>query len=329
MKYLVTGCCGFIGSHLTEKLVKNKKNKVIGIDNLSSGNIKNIKGFINRKNFKFFKTDLNNKNLKNKLNKVDCVLHLAALSDIIPSVSDPKTYFKSNVEATLNLLEIMKTNSIKKIIYAASSSCYGLPKKYPTNETARIDTRYPYAFTKYIAEKTIMHWSEVYNLNAVSLRLFNVYGPRVRTVGHYGAVFGVFLAQLANDYPVTIVGDGKQKRDFTYVSDVVNAFILASKKKNIKNEIINIGCGKPISINNLVKIMNPNRIKYLPKRPGEPNMTFASIKKAKKILGWKPRVSFERGLSVMLDDLKSWKKAPLWTTSKIKIATKEWFKFVR
>ena len=255
MKYLVTGCCGFIGSHLTEKLVKNKKNKVIGIDNLSSGNIKNIKGFINRKNFKFLKTDLNNKNLK-KLNKVDCVLHLAALSDIIPSVSDPKTYFKSNVEATLNLLEIMKTNSIKKIIYAASSSCYGLPKKYPTNETARIDTRYPYAFTKYIAEKTIMHWSEVYNLNAVSLRLFNVYGPRVRTVGHYGAVFGVFLAQLANDYPVTIVGDGKQKRDFTYVSDVVNAFILASKKKNIKNEIINIGCGKPISINNLVKIMN-------------------------------------------------------------------------
>ena len=108
MKYLVTGCCGFIGSHLTEKLVKNKKNKVIGIDNLSSGNIKNIKGFINRKNFKFLKTDLNNKNLKKKLNKVDCVLHLAALSDIIPSVSDPKTYFKSNVEATLNLLEIMK-----------------------------------------------------------------------------------------------------------------------------------------------------------------------------------------------------------------------------
>ena len=328
MKYLVTGCCGFIGSHLTEKLVKNKKNKVIGIDNLSSGNIKNIKGFINRKNFKFLKTDLNNKNLKKKLNKVDCVLHLAALSDIIPSVSDPKTYFKSNVEATLNLLEIMKTNSIKKIIYAASSSCYGIPKKYPTNETARIDTRYPYAFTKYIAEKTIMHWSEVYNLNAVSLRLFNVYGPRVRTVGHYGAVFGVFLAQLANDYQLQLLEMGN-KRDFTYVSDVVNAFILASKKKNIKNEIINIGSGKPISINNLVKIMNPNKIKYLPKRPGEPNMTFASIKKAKKILGWKPRVSFERGLSVMLDDLKSWKKAPLWTTSKIKIATKEWFKFVR
>ncbi len=329
MKYLVTGCCGFIGSHLTEKLLKNKNNNVIGVDNLSSGNIKNIKGFINKKNFKFLKRDLNDKNLKKKLKKIDCVFHLAALSDIIPSVSDPKTYFKSNVQATLNLLEIMKKNSIKKIVYAASSSCYGLPKNYPTSESADIDTRYPYAFTKYIAEKTIIHWSEVYNLNAVSLRLFNVYGPRVRTVGHYGAVFGVFLAQLANNYPITIVGNGKQKRDFTFVSDVVDAFILASKKKIIKKEIINIGCGKPISINNLVKIMNPNKIKYIPKRPGEPNMTYASIKKAKKILGWKPKVSFKQGLDIMLKDLKSWKKAPLWTTSKIKVATKEWFKFVR
>lgn len=329
MKYLVTGCCGFIGSHLTEKLLKNKKNYVIGIDNLSSGNIKNIKVFQKKKNFKFIKKDLNNKNLIKKLNKIDCVFHLAALSDIIPSVSDPKTYYKSNVEATLNLLEIMRTNTIKKIIYAASSSCYGLPKVYPTNENALIDTRYPYAFTKYIAEKTIMHWAEVYNLNAVSLRLFNVYGPRVRTIGHYGAVFGVFLAQLANNYPITIVGNGKQKRDFTYVSDVVNAFILASKKKINKNEIINVGCGKPISINNLVKLIRPNKIKYIPKRPGEPDMTFASVKKANKILGWKPKISFKKGLNLMLKDLKTWKKAPLWTTAKIKIATKEWFKFVR
>tara|TARA_B100000989_G_scaffold298943_1_gene291244 strand:+ start:2750 stop:3739 length:990 start_codon:yes stop_codon:yes gene_type:complete len=329
MKYLVTGCCGFIGSHLTEKLLKNKKNYVIGIDNLSSGNIKNIKVFKKKKNFKFIKKDLNNKNLIKKLNKIDCVFHLAALSDIIPSVSDPKTYYKSNVEATLNLLEIMRTNTIKKIIYAASSSCYGLPKVYPTSENALIDTRYPYAFTKYIAEKTIMHWAEVYNLNAVSLRLFNVYGPRVRTVGHYGAVFGVFLAQLANNYPITIVGNGKQKRDFTYVSDVVNAFLLASKKKINKNEIINVGCGKPISINNLVKLIRPNKIKYIPKRPGEPDMTFASVKKANKILGWKPKISFKKGLNLMLKDLKTWKKAPLWTTAKIKIATKEWFKFVR
>jgi len=329
MKYLVTGCCGFIGSHLTEKLLKNKNNQVIGVDNLSSGTIKNIAGFIKNKNFKFLKEDLNNKNLINKLKNIDCVFHLAALSDIIPSVSDPKTYFKSNVEATLNLLEIMKINFIPKIIYAASSSCYGLPKKYPTDENANIDTRYPYAFTKYIAEKTIIHWSEVYNLKAISLRLFNVYGSRVRTVGHYGAVFGVFLAQLANNYPITIVGNGRQKRDFTFVSDVVEAFILSSKKKVKKNEIINIGCGKPISINNLVKILKPNKIRYIPKRPGEPEMTFASIKKAKKILGWGPKVSFQEGIKFMVQDLKNWKKAPLWTSKKIRVATKEWFRFIR
>ena len=223
----------------------------------------------------------------------------------------------------------MKAKSIKKIIYAASSSCYGLPKKYPTDEHSEIDTRYPYSYTKYIAEKTIIHWSSVYNLKAISLRLFNVYGPRVRTVGHYGAVFGVFLAQLANNFPITIVGDGKQKRDFTFVSDVVDAFILSSRKKIEKTEIINIGCGKPISINNLVKILKPKRIKYIPKRPGEPDMTFASIKKAKKILKWAPKISFQEGLNIMLEDLKTWKKAPLWTSKKIQVATKEWFKFIK
>ncbi len=329
MKYLVTGCCGFIGSHLTERLLQNKKNFVIGIDNLSSGNLNNIKNFANKKNFKFIKIDLNNKILINKISKVDCVFHLAALSDIIPSVSDPTTYFKSNVEATVKLLEIMKAKSIKKIVYAASSSCYGLPKKYPTDENCEIDTRYPYSYTKYIAEKTIIHWSNVYNLKSISLRLFNVYGPRVRTVGHYGAVFGVFLAQLANNFPITIVGNGKQKRDFTFVSDVVDAFILSSRKKVKNTEIINIGCGKPISINNLVKILKPNKIKYIPKRPGEPDMTFASIKKAKKILKWTPKISFQEGLNIMLEDLKTWKKAPLWTSKKIKVATKEWFKFIR
>ena len=329
MKYIVTGCCGFIGSHLTEKLLQNEKNYVIGIDNLSSGNLGNIKNFIKKKNFKFIKIDLNNKTLINKISKVDCVFHLAALSDIIPSVSDPVTYFKSNVEATVNLLEIMKAKSIKKIIYAASSSCYGLPKKYPTDEHCEIDTRYPYSYTKYIAEKTIIHWSSVYNLKAISLRLFNVYGPRVRTVGHYGAVFGVFLSQLANNFPITIVGNGKQKRDFTFVSDVVDAFILSSRKKVKNTEVINIGCGKPISINNLVKILKPNKIKYIPKRPGEPDMTYASIKKAKKILKWTPKISFQEGLNIMLEDLKTWKKAPLWTSKKIKVATKEWFKFIK
>lgn len=329
MKYLVTGCCGFIGSHLTEKLLKNRNNKVIGIDNLSSGNMQNIKSFIKNKNFKLLKKDLNHKDLHKNIKKIDCVFHLAALSDIIPSVSEPKKYFRSNVQATLNLLEAMKKNSINKIIYAASSSCYGLPSKYPTNENSKIDTRYPYSFTKYIGEQTILHWSKVYNIRAISLRLFNVYGPRVRTIGHYGAVFGVFLAQKANDYPLTIVGSGKQKRDFTFVSDVVNAFIMSAKLKLKKNYVMNIGCGNPISILDLAKLLKPKSIKFLPKRPGEPEMTYASIHKAKKILKWKPKVSFKKGLNIMLQDIVSWKKAPLWTPEKIKFATKDWFKYIK
>lgn len=328
MHYLVTGGCGFIGSHLCERLLQ-KKNKVTVIDNLSSGNLNNISKIRNHKNLIFIKKNLQDKDIIKYFKKIDCVMHLAALSDIIPSVSDPNVYFQSNVDATINLLEIMREKKIKKIIYAASSSCYGLPKKYPTTENSEIDTRYPYSFTKYIAEQSILHWSKIYNIEAVSLRLFNVYGPRVRTVGHYGAVFGVFLAQLANGYPITIVGNGSQKRDFTYVTDVVNAFELASITKLTFPCIYNIGCGKPISIKKLVSILNPKVIKYLPKRPGEPKMTYASIYKAKKYLKWRPQVSFKEGLGTMTNELSNWKNAPLWTVSKIKKATKEWFKFVK
>lgn len=329
MHYLITGGCGFIGSHLCEELLSNKKNKVTIIDNLSSGNLNNIKNIINHPNLIFIKQNLEEKKIIKYFNNIDCVMHLAALSDIIPSVTHPDQYFKSNVQATINLLEIMREKKIKKIIYAASSSCYGIPQKFPTNENSNIDTRYPYSFTKYIAEQSILHWSKVYNIKAVSLRLFNVYGPRVRTVGHYGAVFGVFLAQLANNYPLTIVGNGNQKRDFTYVTDVVKAFLLAARSNFVNYQIFNIGCGKPISIKKLVKILNPKKIKYLAKRPGEPRMTFACIKRAKKKLKWSPKISFEQGLMMMLKELKNWKKAPLWTEKKILVATKEWFKFIK
>jgi UDP-glucose 4-epimerase len=324
-KILITGGAGFIGSHLVEKLVKN--NKLIVIDDLSTGNIKNLKKVLKKKNLKFVKKDLNNKNLGKFFKDVDLVYHLAAQSDIIPSVKNPKKYFESNVSATVNLLECCKKYNVKRIVYAASSSCYGIPNKYPTNENEKIDTRYPYSFTKYLAEQTLLHWGQVYNINIKSLRLFNVFGPRVRTIGHYGAMFGVFLAQKANGFPLTIVGDGKQMRDFTFVSDVVDAFILAGNTKTQK-QIFNIGTGKPVSINHVASLISQKKV-FIPKRPGEPDRTHANITLAKKFLKFFPKVKFEDGLNIMLESLNSWKKAPLWTKKSIKLSTKDWFKYIK
>ena len=207
-------------------------------------------------------------------------MHLAALSDIVPSINDPKNYINTNIIGTMNVLEAMRFHDVKKIVYSASSSCYGIPKKYPTKENNKIDTRYPYSFSKNIAEQLIQHWSKVYNLNFISLRLFNVYGTRSRTHGAYGAALGVFLRQKIANQPFTVVGNGNQKRDFIYVSDVCEAFYKAIKSKK-KNFILNIGSGKPQSVNTLLKIIGGKKV-FIPKRPGEPNITHANIKKAKK-----------------------------------------------
>ena len=325
MKYIVTGGAGFIGSHLVEELHKNKKNKIVVIDNLSNGRIKNISKF---KRVKFIKSDIaKNRKWEKYLKDADCVFHLAALSDIIPSIENPREYFNSNVVGTLNLVEVCRKYKIKKLIYSASSSSYGIPKKFPTNESEKISPMYPYALTKFLGEQVCLHWGRIYNINVISLRLFNVYGTRSRTNGNYGAMFGTFLSQKINNKPYTIVGDGKQSRDFTYVSDVVNAFLLASKSK-IKNEIFNVGSGKHVKVKEIVKILKGSVIR-IPKRPGEPDITFANISKIKKHLKWKPKINIKDGISYLLKDLKYWKKAPLWTPVKIKKATKSWFRYLK
>ncbi len=324
---LVTGGAGFIGSHLVEKLIQNK-HSVIVIDNLKTGRKQNLNNVIENKKFKFVKYDITDKKKLNKyFRKIDIVFHLAALAEIVPSIENPDEYFETNVAGTLNVLEASKKNNVKKIIYAASSSCYGLPKKFPTSEKENIDCRYPYALTKHLGEQMILHWSKVFKLNAISLRLFNVYGPRSRTSGTYGAVFGVFLAQKFAKKPFTVVGDGKQKRDFTYVSDVVDCFI-KSGFSNVSDQIFNVGTGKAKSINSLVKLLK-GEVVYIPKRPGEPDITQANIKKIKSFLGWAPKVSFENGVKKVLAEKAQWKNAPLWNQVKIKNATKLWFKYLK
>jgi len=323
---IVTGGCGFIGSHLVEKLLSDD-NKVVIIDDLSTGHIQNIKHLIKNKNLKLINKSILDPSIKKYFKKVEIVYHLAGQSDIVPSIENPTLYYDVNSTGTLKILNYVRDNRVKTYVYAASSSCYGVPKKYPTSEIAEINPRYPYALTKYFGEKLSLHWSKLYDFNCVSLRLFNVFGPRVRTTGHYGAVFGVFLSQLANKKPLTVVGDGEQKRDFTFVDDVVDAFVLAGKSK--KSGVFNVGTSKPITINKVVKILKVKKIISLPTRPGEPFQTNADIRKIKKELKWFPKVKFEDGLKIMLKDIKKWKKAPLWNKHKIDLATKKWFKHVK
>jgi UDP-glucose 4-epimerase len=325
MKVIITGGAGFIGSHLAEYLI-DKKYKVVIVDNLSTGRLTNINSFI--KKIKFIKSDISKhgkwmKNFKN----AKIVFHLAALADIVPSIQNPKKYLDSNVVGTENVASTCIKYRVKKIIYSASSSCYGIPKNYPTSESENIKPKYPYALTKNLGEQVLMHYAQIYDLNVTSLRLFNVYGTRSRTSGTYGAMFGVFLAQKLKKKPLTVVGNGKQKRDFTYISDVIEAFYKAIRvKKNF--QIFNVGSGKPISVNEVVKLLGCKSIK-IPKRPGEPDITFANINKIKKELHWKPKINIQQGIKNILNDIKYWSKAPVWTPNKIKKATKDWFKYLK
>ena len=324
--FLVTGGCGFIGSHLVEELLKNKNNQVIVLDNLITGRLTNIN--IKNKNLRFYNFDISKKKNFNRFFKnIHTVFHLAALADIVPSINDPLLYYSTNVTGTINVLNACKVNNVKKVVYSASASCYGVPKSFPTSETSEISLNYPYALTKKIGEDIVLHWAKVYKINCTSLRLFNVYGPRSRTSGAYGAVFGVFLAQKINNKPLTIVGSGNQTRDFIYVKDVARAFISASNfKKN--GEIFNIGSGKQTTVNFIANSISENHI-YIPKRPGEPDRSQANIKKAIKLLKWKPIMNINEGIKILLKNIEYWRKAPVWNPQSIKKATKIWFKYLK
>tara|TARA_X000000950_G_scaffold283317_1_gene383883 strand:- start:250 stop:1230 length:981 start_codon:yes stop_codon:yes gene_type:complete len=324
MKAIVTGGAGFIGSHLVELLV-NKKFSVTVIDNFATGRIQNLKNSL--KKVKLVNASVvDYKKIEKNFKNCDYVFHLAGLADIVPSIEKPQNYFEANVKGTLNVLMASKKYNIKKVVYAASASCYGIVKKFPTSEKNKISTEYPYALSKYLGEELLAHWSKAYKLPAISLRLFNVYGIRSRTTGAYGAMFGVFLAQVINNKPLTIVGNGKQTRDFTYVTDVARAFYMAAKS-NIIFDIFNVGTGIPTSVNYIANKLGGKKI-HIPKRPGEPDRSQANIKKIKKILKWKPLISIDKGIYIMLKNINDWKKAPVWTPQAIKTKTKVWFDFL-
>jgi len=327
IKSVVTGGAGFIGSNLVDRLVKDG-HFVTVIDNLSTGRFSNISHHT-RKNIKFINLDISkSKNLRKIIKGNSYVYHLAGLADIVPSIENPRAYFNTNVNGTFNILNACKDLKIKKFIYAASASCYGIPKKYPTNENSKIDPKYPYALTKFLGEKMVMHWAKIYNMPNLSFRFFNAYGLRSRTTGAYGAVFGVFLAQRRANKPLTIVGNGKQTRDFIHVNDLVNAIVLASKKKNLRGQIFNLGSGIETSVNKIAKIIGGKKT-YVPKRPGEPDRSQADIRKIKKELNWKPKISINSGVNELLRNIQRWSDAPVWTPKSIKKETKTWFKLLK
>lgn len=326
MKVLVTGGAGFIGSHLTELLLR-QEHQVAVLDNLSTGRLENLAHLKGSAGLSFHQVEVADFDAIWPLfNGVEWVFHLAGLADIVPSIQRPLEYHRANADGTVAVVEAARLAGVKRFVYAASSSCYGIPDVFPTPEMAEVRPKYPYALTKALGEQIVLHWGQVYKLPAVSLRLFNVYGPRSRTGGTYGAVFGVFLAQKLNGKPFTVVRDGTQTRDFTYVTDVAKAF-LAAAESDVSGDVFNVGSGGTYSVNRLVELLGGPFV-YIPKRPGEPDRTFADTSKIQKRLGWKPTVSFEEGVSLLLHSIEDWRSAPVWTPESIAGATKEWFEFL-
>lgn len=320
---VVTGGAGFIGSHMVDLLVARGYSVVV-IDNLVTGRAENLAQHRREPRVEFHEIDMCTVAEDSRLFEgADHVFHFGGIGDIVPSIERPLEYMRANVNGTLAVLEASRHAGVRKLVYAASSSCYGMATELPTTEQAPIRPEYPYALSKYLGESAALHWGQVYRLPVISIRMFNVYGPRVRTTGAYGAVFGVFLAQKLHGKPFTVVGDGSQRRDFVYVTDVARAYLMAAESAET-GQVFNLGAGDPQTINRLIELMGGDVV-HVPKRPGEPDCTWADVGRIQRALGWKPEVSFPEGVAAMLGQIEEWRAAPLWTPEKIEAATRTWF----
>ena len=322
---VVTGGAGFIGSHMVDLLLE-RGFEVRVVDNLVGGRKSNLDHHKSNAKLACYWEDIRRLPSASPIfEDVDYVFHFAGIGDIVPSIEAPSEYMEVNVQGTVRVLECARHARVRKFVYAASSSCYGLAST-PTREDHPINPQYPYALSKYQGEQAVLHWHKVYKVPVNSICIFNAYGTRVRTTGVYGAVFGVFLKQKLAGKPFTVVGDGSQSRDFIYASDVAAAF-LAAAESNISGERFNVGAGNPQTINHLVGLLG-GEIVYVPKRPGEPDCTFADISKIRKVLNWQPKVKFDDGVARMLTEIEHWRDAPLWDQASIAKATRQWFEYL-
>lgn len=322
---VVTGGAGFIGSHMVDLLL-DRGFAVRVIDDFSGGHESNLAHLGQNPDLSVRRADIRSLEPGDSaFEGAKYVFHFAGIGDIVPSIERPLDYLDINAQGTVRVLECARAAKVEKLVYAASSSCYGLAAT-PTREDHPIAPQYPYALSKYQGEQSVFHWGQVYGLPVNAVCIFNAYGTRVRTTGAYGAVFGVFFRQKLAGKPYTVVGDGTQLRDFIYVTDVATAF-LAAADTNVCGERFNIGAGKPQSINRLVELIGGDVV-YIPKRPGEPDCTFADIGKASSVLGWAPAVPFEEGVARMMREISHWRNAPLWDPDSIAVATKTWFAYL-
>ena len=291
MRILVTGGAGFIGSHLVDRLIK-ENHKVIVIDNLTTGKEENI-----NPQAEFYNLDIYDfEKIKPLFEKIDFVFHLAAIPQILVSIKDPVETSKVNILGTINVFKAAIEAEVKRVIFASSSSVYGNQEKLPLKENMRPNPVNPYALQKLVGEQFAKLFTKLYGIPIISLRYFNVYGPRININSDYSSVIGKFLKQKAEGKPLTIFGNGEQTRDFCYIDDVVDATIKAMESKKLKGgEVINIGSGKSYSINYLADLIGGKR-KYLAPREGDVKHTQADITLAKKLFTWQPKVSFEEGL---------------------------------
>jgi UDP-glucose 4-epimerase len=322
---VVTGGAGFIGSNMVDLLLARDFHVRV-IDNLSGGREANLAQHSNEPRLSFEQKDVRRLSLTEPLFKdVEFVFHFAGIGDIVPSIERPSEYMDVNVQGTVNVLECARARTVRKFVYAASSSCYGLAA-VPTREDHPVAPQHPYALSKYLGELAVLHWHNVYRLPANSIRIFNAYGPRVRTTGAYGAVFGVFFKQKLAGKPFTVIGDGRQGRDFLYVTDIAEAFLRAAET-SLAGQVWNLGAGNPQSVNRLVELLGGTAV-HIPKRPGEPDCTWADISKIRSDLGWSPAVAFEDGVRRMMENIEFWRDAPLWEPHSIARATEVWFHYL-
>ena len=320
---VVTGGAGFIGSHMVDLLL-DRGFTVRVIDNLVGGRLENLAHRGPDPRLSVDVRDLRDVQPGDPLFAgVSYVFHFAGIGDIVPSIERPTEYMSANVMGTVHALEAARSAGVRKFVYAASSSCYGIATELPTTEHAPIRPEYPYALSKYQGEQAVLHWGQVYKLPVVSIRIFNAYGPRSKTTGAYGAVFGVFLAQKLNGKPLTVVGDGTQRRDFVFATDLARAFLAAAASSR-QQEIYNVGAGDPQPVNRLVELLG-GEVVYVPRRPGEPDCTWADTAKITNELGWAPEVSFEAGVAEMVRNIDYWRQAPVWDPASIAQATRTWF----
>ena len=324
---IVTGGAGFIGSH-TVDLCLARGMRVRVIDNLTSGRLANLAHHAKESRLSVEERDIRSFAPDDAIFKdVNYVIHFAGIGDLVPSIERPLEYLSVNVQGTVHMLEGARaaSASLAKFVYAASSSCYGLAD-VPTREDHPIRPEHPYALSKNLGEQACFHWHKVYGLPMNSVRIFNAYGPRSRTSGAYGAVFGVFLKQKLAGKPFTVVGDGTQKRDFLFATDVARGFLAAAETR-LSGRVWNLGAGNPQSVNRLVELLK-GPVVHIPKRPGEPDVTWADITRIQADLGWHPEVTFEQGVASVMENIDYWREAPLWDPDSIARSTASWFAYL-